>query len=307
MKLDDKLQKLGNDIGGQLAIDKMYRNFAYMTFAILFIVTFFISLANAEFDFYKILQARFWIDSLITLGGSLIIKFTFGKYGNSEGNKNKEVQLALEQIKKDNQDIEDNNLSTDLKIVVDRYNENKKLNALKAKTYEKLNKNSKSKKWKKIKCSIKIYEDLLVEKDENKKLELIEKLNENNFSLDNFKIKYDRISEASLQTGLPIENNENQKMSFNEMYELFGKQIYMTIITIVFTILLASSSILMETFNIKTIIIFLSRVLSYALNAFMGFIIAKNAVETIKLNVLKLIHTFLKRFLELMRGENNGR
>jgi len=311
VNFDEKLNKLGGDVSKQLSVDNMYRNFAYLSFTIIFIVTFFLSLANAEFDFSKIAQAQFWIDFIITLGGSLFLKYVFGKYGNFEGNKNIDVIQATKDVFSINKEINDKNLVDDLSIFVENYNENKKILASKTKVYRVLLNKPKSKYWNKVKQGILIYEkiqDAKTKKDEETIKEQYEKLDALNFTIDELEnIKYSRISLASLETGLPAQKlQDEEKMSFNEMNELFGKQIYMTIITTVFTILAAVSSVAVDSFSMKSLVIFIMRIASFAMNAFTGFVSSKNAVEVVKLNVLKTIYRFLKRFVEI-REETDGR
>lgn len=311
VNFDEKLNKLSGDVSKQLTIDNMYRNFAYLSFAIIFIVTFFLSLANAEFDFSKILQAQFWIDFIITLGGSIFLKYVFGKYGNFEGNKNIDVIQATKDVLAINKEINDKNLIDDLSLFVEDYNINKKVLASKSKVYRALLRNPKSKYWHKVKQGILVYEKIQeakMRKDELTLKEQYDKLDEMNFTIDELKkVKYSRISLASLETGLPAQKQQDEeKMSFNEMNELFGKQIYMTIITTVFTVLAAASSVAVDSFSMKALVVFVMRIASFAMNSFTGFVSAKNAVEVVKLNVLKTIYKFLKRFVEV-RGEINGR
>ena len=136
---------MGTDLGKTLALDNMYRNFAFLSFSIVVLVTFFLSLANAKFDFTKILEAQFWIDFCVTLFGSLFLKYIFGKYGNGEGHKNIEVINAMYDVNAVNKEIQAKDLTNELKIVVDKFNDEKKIKSLKNKTYQKLLRNSKSK------------------------------------------------------------------------------------------------------------------------------------------------------------------
>lgn len=305
-KFDNKLNQLSNDLGKQLSVDNLYRNSAYLSFSLLVVITFFISLASAAFDFAKILEAQFWLDFIITLGGSMFLKYVFGKYGNFEGHKFPQVKQAQKSLNDLNYQIDSQNLATDLKIYVNEFNKDTKLLALKAKTYKKLTKKPRSKKWLKIKRCILLSEEFVDASKERQK-EILVELDELNFTMEQIKIKHNKISEASLQTGLPQgSQEENEKMTFNEMKELFGKQFYLTTVTTLFTILAAASSLTVDKVSTKILVIFLLRIVSYVMNSFVGFVSSKSAVETIKLNVLRTVYLFLKRFLEIKRGDTNG-
>lgn len=300
------LKKESLDLTKQLSADNMYRNSAYALFIMLTVAAFFLSLANADFDLAKIGTAQFWIDFAMTFGGSMLLKYAFGKFGNFKGHKHPEVISAQLAVNEDNKLLEKFRLVDTLHEYVENTNKEKKLKKIKEKAWRicfnksKFRTKKNLKKWENIKDCLNIVEIIEKETDETVIEDLKKLLYARNFDLDLYKVKYNAINVATLKTGSPINNeSDDENLTFNEMYELFGKQIIVNILTLIFTIVLASLSVVMDGFSLKAVFTFVARIGTFSMNAYMGFSIGKSSVETGKLNVLNSIHKFLTRFIEI--------
>lgn len=296
------LSSLSDDIAKLTKADSTYKVSAWLLYTILAIVAFLISLGNAEFDFTKLGTAQFWIDFSFTFGGGMLLKYAFGKWGDFEGHKNELVKGAIKDITKDHIDIKEKNLLSDLDEYIDYRNKKKKLAKIKEKTYIKLRKNDKSKKWLSIKECVLIQEALMTTEDPEKIKQYTEELDERNFDLDTYPIKFNKIRKDTLQTGFSDGAEENDDtLTYSEMFNLFGKNIALTIVSVVITFILAITSVLMSDLSWAAVFIFFTRVTTFSMNAYLGFSIGKTGVEKIKLNILKKIHQFLSRFIEVFK------
>lgn len=307
LKNNAQLNNDGLSLSKQLSSDYLYRNLAYALFVIFFIAAFFISLASANFDFTKILQAQFWIDFTITFGGGMILKWAFGKYGNYEGHKNKKVIEEIKSIEQTNLVIKEKGLLSLLSMYVHFNNSVRKLKAIKNKIFTKINGSfgRGKKKWLKQKEAVLIAEKYIMAEDNTEEKERLKaELDERNFDIDAYKIRYPFINESTLKTGFSGKEDEDEKMDFNEYYELFGKNSLVTILSILISVLLAVSTIVVEEITLKTFFVFFTRVALYGVNSYIGFSIAKSAVETVKLNILTTINRFLNTFLEENKNKN---
>ena len=307
LKNNAQLNNDGLSLSKQLSSDYLYRNLAYALFVIFFIAAFFISLASANFDLTKILQAQFWIDFTITFGGGMILKWAFGKYGNYEGHKNKKVIEEIKSIEQTNLVIKEKGLLSLLSLYVHFNNSLRKLRAIKNKIFTKINGSfgRGKKKWLKQKEAVLIAEKYIMAEDNTEEKERLKaELDERNFDIDAYKIRYPFINESTLKTGFSGKEDEDEKMDFNEYYELFGKNSLVTILSILISVLLAVSTIVVEEITLKTFFVFFTRVALYGVNSYIGFSIAKSAVETVKLNILTTINRFLNTFLEENKNKN---
>jgi hypothetical protein len=296
------LSSLSDEIAKLTRADSTYKVSAWLLYTILAIVAFLISLGNAEFDFTKLGTAQFWIDFSFTFGGGMLLKYAFGKWGDFEGHKNELVKGAIKDITQDHIDIKEKSLLEDLDEYINYRNKKKKLAKLKEKTYIKLRKNDKNKKWLNIKECILIQEALMATEDPEKIKQYTKELDERNFNLDTYPIKYNKIRKDTLQTGFSDGAEENDDtLTYSEMFNLFGKNIALTIVSVIITFILAITSVLMSDLSWAAVFIFFTRVTTFSMNAYLGFSIGKTGVEKIKLNILKKIHQFLSRFIEVFK------
>jgi hypothetical protein len=302
------LSGLSDDIAKLTKADSTYKVSAWLLYAILAIVAFLISLGNAKFDFAKILQAQFWIDFSFTFGGGMLLKYAFGKWGDFEGHKHERVKQAIQNITDDHVDIKNKKLLQNLDEYIDYKNKKKKLAKIKEKTYIKLRKNDKNKKWLSIKECIIIQEALLNTEDKAKIEEYTKELNDKNFDLDTFPIKYNKIRRDTLQTGFSDgSDNDDDTLTYSEMFNLFGKNIILTTLSVVITFILAVTSVLMSDLSWSALFIFFTRIATFTMNSYLGFSIGKSGVEKIKLNILMKIHKFLSTFIEVYRPQSEVR
>ena len=304
--MDDKrLENAALGLKNAIQAENAYKNTAILTYGILIIIAFFVSLGSADFDFSKILKAQFWIDFMMTFGGGMLLKYAFGRWGDWSGHKNESVVKTIAQINADHAKIEEKGLLEDYKEYIDTYDKKRKLAALKNKTFKKLRRRVHSKKWKVIKESIIIYENILYDKikDKEKLKENLDKLNENNFDIDSFKIKYNKIRKDTLETGFANPGNDDEKMTYSEVFQLFGRNIAMTLLSVTLTFVLAVTHIFLEDISLVVLAAFVQRVGVYSMNAYLGFATSKSGVEKVKLNVLKNIHKFLSTFIEIKTKE----
>lgn len=297
------LGKVSDELGSLLKAENSYKVSSWFLYALLTIVSFLISLGNAKFDFAKILEAQFWIDFLFTFFGGMLLKYAFGKWGDFEGHKNKVVISAIKDINNDHIEIKEKELLEELDAHIDYKNNRKKLSKIREKTYIKLRKKPKSKKWKKIKECIITQELLLNAKTDEEKDRYSKELDELNFDLETYPIKYNKIRKDTLQTGFSDKGTENdESLSYSEMFELFGKNIALTVFSVIITFILAVTSVLTNSITGAAIFVFATRMATFTMNAYLGFSIGKTGVEKIKLTILKKIHKFLATFIEVATG-----
>lgn len=285
-----------------LKAEKAYKNFSIFLFTIFVVISFFISLGSSKFDFNRILQAQFWIDFSITFGGGMILKGAFGKWGDYEGHKNTQVITAIDNVNKANQEIKEKNLVNKFLSWVGDVNRRRKIKAMKTKVFKKMHAwfTIRTKKhWRKMKDIVLTAELLESTKDDLKRTEYKKMLDEYGFDIDSYKIKYPVLRESALQSGFSSPSDSDAKLSYSEMYQLFGKNFLMTLFSFFLTVLLAITSVFLDDISLATVYIFGSRVLSFAMNAYTGFSVGKSGVEKIKLSILQTIHRLLSSFLEV--------
>lgn len=301
-KTSMSLGNISNDIAKLTKADNTYKVSAWLLYTILAIVAFLISLGDAQFDFTKLGTAQFWIDFSFTFGGGMLLKYAFGKWGDFTGHKHPQVVSAIAELNQDHIDIKSKNLLNDLDEYIEYRNKKKKLAKIKEKAYIKLRKNDKSKKWLNIKECVLIQESILASNDEQRKLELQKELDERNFDLETYPIKYNKIRKDTLQTGFSDGAEENDDtLTYSEMFNLFGKNIALTIVSVVITFVLAVTSVLMSDLSWAAVFIFFTRITTFSMNSYLGYSIGKTGVEKIKLNILKKIHQFLSTFIEIYK------
>lgn len=290
------------DIAAQLNVDKTYRNIAAISSVILVIAVFFISLATASFDWTALARAQFWIDFSITFIGAMFMKYIWGLSGNYEGNNNTKVITALEEVEQANKVVENNGLLTELEDEVALINNSNKLKDLRKRTFLWLSWFPKSERLKLRKKGIILYEEYLKTKDIQRKEAITNELNELGWNLESFKTKVVELKVEHLQMGFANGGTTaSEQYSYNFMYQIFGKQLWANIISMVFTALIAVVSLVSNEVTLATVSLFATRVFVYAINGFFGYTIAKNAVETLRYTVLKNISRFLKTFVEKMK------
>jgi len=295
------LQQLQKSVTDAVNMENRHKTISTMILFFMVLLAFSVAFANAQFNVHAILTAKFWVDFLLTSGGGLFLKWVFGRSGMIEGHKHPDVIEALRAVYVVNNRIKDERLSTALKEFIDKSNDINKTKAYKKKIGFKLRRIITFRKrfWNKEKENIRLQEKVLYETaSENE----IQKLYDNNFFLDVIKVKYSPIKEEVLITGEDSGGGaEDHSMNFNGTYEIFGKNIIVTMITISLSFFLAMIETQGLEFNIGILITFVMRVAIYILNAYLGYSIGKTAVEKIKLNKLSKINGFLSRFLEISR------
>jgi hypothetical protein len=300
---DVKEAVAGFDLARQLTMDKAYRNVAVVSSVILIIAVFFISLASANFDWNALNRAQFWIDFTITFFGAIYMKYIWGVNGNYEGNNNPKVMDALLEVEAVNKNIEDNNLLEALEKEVDYINKSNKIKSLRKRTFYWLSWFPKNTKLKVRKQGIILFEEYLKTKDETRQEEILNKLDDLGFNLDSYKTDAPLLKVEYLQMGFANGGSTvYEQYSYNATQQLFGKQVWTTIMSFVFTALIAVVSLVSNEITLATISLFATRVFIYSINGFFGFTTGKQAVETVRYTVLKNISRFLKTFIEKMKG-----
>jgi hypothetical protein len=311
-KTENKTIKLANDVkeavagfdlARQLTMDKAYRNVAIVSSVILIVAVFFISLASANFDWNALNRAQFWIDFVITFFGAIYMKYIWGVNGNYEGNNNPKVIDALLEVEQTNKLLEDNNLLEALEAEVDHINKSNKIKDLRKRTFYWLTWFPKNTKLKVRKQGIILFEEYLKTKDETRKEEILTKLDDLGFNLDSYRTDAPLLKVEYLQMGFANGGSTvYEQYSYNATQQLFGKQVWTTIMSFVFTTLIAVVSLVSNEITLATISLFATRVFIYSINGFFGFTTGKQAVETVRYTVLKNISRFLKTFIEKMKG-----
>ena len=293
----------GLDLARQLTIDKTYRNIAIVSSVILIVAVFFISLASANFDWSALAKAQFWIDFSITFIGSMYMKYIWGVNGNYEGNNNPKVIEALTEVEQANKVVEDNKLLESLELEVDYINKSNKIKDLRKRTFYWLTWFPKSTKLKVRKQGIILFEEYLKTKDVTRQEEILVELDKLGFNLDSYKTNAPLLKVEYLQMGFANGGSSAyEQYSYNATQQLFGKQVWTTLTSLVFTILIAVVSLVSNDITLATVSLFATRVFVYAINGFFGFTTGKQSVETVRYTVLKNISRFLKTFVEKMKG-----
>jgi hypothetical protein len=289
----------GVDLARQLTMDKAYRNIAIVSSVVLVLAVFFISLASANFDWSALNRAQFWIDFSITFFGAMYMKYIWGVNGNYEGNNNPKVMDALLEVEQVNKTVEYTNLLEALEAEVDYINKSNKIKELRKQTFYWLTWFPKNAKLKVRKQGILLFEEYLKSKDET----ILTKLDDLGFNLDSFKVKAPLLKVEHLQMGFANGGSSvYEQYSYNATQQLFGKQLWTTLTSLVFTLLIAVVSLVSNDITLATVSLFATRLFIYSINGFFGFTTGKTSVETVRYTVLKNISRFLKTFIERMKG-----
>ena len=293
----------GVDLARQFTIDKTYRNLAVVSSIILIVAVFFISLASANFDWNALNRAQFWIDFTITFFGAMYMKYIWGVNGNYEGNNNPKVMDALLEVEAVNKNIEDEKLLEALEAEVEHINKSNKIKELRKQTFYWLTWFPKNAKLKTRKQGILLFEEYLKSKDKTRQEEILNKLDDLGFNLDSFKVKAPLLKVEYLQMGFANGGSSvYEQYSYNATQQLFGKQVWTTVASLIFTALIAVVSLVGQEITLATLSLFFTRVFLYSINGFFGFSTGKTSVETVRYTVLKNISRFLKTFIERMKG-----
>lgn len=293
----------GLDLARQLDIDKTYRNIAIISSVVLIVAVFFISLASANFDWSSLARAQFWIDFSITFLGAMYMKYIWGVNGNYEGNNNPKVIEALTEVEQANKIVEDAKLLEALAAEVDYINKSNKIKDLRKRTFYWLTWFPKSETLKARKKGIILFEEYLKTKDATRQEEILIELDSLGFNLDSYKTKAPLLKVEYLQMGFANGGSSvYEQYSYNATQQLFGKQIWTTLTSLVFTVLIAVVSLVSNDITLATVSLFATRVFVYSINGFFGFTTGKQSVETVRYTVLKNISRFLKTFVEKMKG-----
>lgn len=303
-QLGKNLEKANNDVASVLRAENSYKSTAWFIYVVMVIVAFFISLGNSSFDWSKIAEAQFWIDFCVTFFGGMLIKFAWGKWGDAEGHRHPAVIEASKEVHDDNKRIEELGLLGLFDDYLELTNNKRKLKAIKKKTYLKLNRRglfTSKKYWTNVKSCVLKTEILLETTNTDKMKEIKDELDDLNFDLETFNVKYPIIKKDTLQTGYSSPSEDDEKMSYSEYHQLFGRNIYITLISFIITILLAVTTVVIDDVSGKTLFVFMTRFAVFSMNAYVGFSVGKSGVEKIKLNILKKIHKFLGAFLEVYK------
>lgn len=297
------------DLAKALTGEGLYQTTAIATYIIFAIIAFFISLGSAKFEWSKILEAQFWIDFTLTFGGSMFLKWVFGKWGMAVGMRHPNYVLASEKVEGINKEIIAKGLKGKLSEYRQKINTRRKINAIKRKVYRKLNRSGLNifailtkKFWLKRKEAILLTDKML--STENGSEEIAKKLEELNFDIDAYKIKYPEIKESALNAGYSTGDGNEEKMSFSEWYELFGKSSLLSVVSLLLGLLLAVASLTADQLSWVTFVVFISRMGSFTINSVFGFISGRKAIEHVKYNILLLIHSFLATFIETCIKDN---
>ena len=308
MKNARLLDRQLGDITKALDVDHRQRTVSIAVLVFMVFAAFFISLADASFDWKAIGTAKFWIDFTLTFGGGQFLKYVWGKLGIYEGHQDPAVKEEMLTLSINNKTIKNNGLVTRLKDFIKRANTERKYKAFRDKVYKEALRRPKSAFWIYQKETIRIYERYEKEPTD----ELKRELEDRNFDIDTLsvykysffgliphKLKYSKINDGSIGTGYEdTDSDDGESLEFNEMYQLYGKNAMFTAATTGLSFLVSIVGFSSQEFSMAVFVTFVSRVFVYVLNSYVGYTTGKTAVEMIKLNVLKRINNFLATFLE---------
>lgn len=312
MKNARLLDKQLGDITRALDVDHRQKTVSIAVLVFMIFAAFFISLADADFNWRAIGTAKFWIDFTLTFGGGQFLKYVWGKLGFYEGHQDPAVKEEMLALSINNKTIKNNGLVTRLKEFISETNLSRKYKAFRDKVYKEALRKPKSRFWSDQKETIRIYERMVKETDPEMKDVLKRELEDRNFDLESLevykfsffglipkKLKYSKINDGAIGTGYEdTDRGDDDSMEFNEMYQLYGKNAMFTAATTGLSFLLSIVGFSAQEFSMAVFVTFVSRVFVYVLNSYVGYTTGKSAVEMIKLNVLKRINNFLATFLE---------
>lgn len=309
---DANLIKQTGDISKAFDVDNRQRTVSIGVLVFMIFAAFFISLADASWDWRAIGTAKFWVDFTITFGGGQFLKYVWGKFGFFEGYKNEEVKEQMTVLSLNNKSIIEKGLVSKLKDFIADTNDLRKFKAFRDKVYKEALRRPKSKYWQEQKETIRIQEQLFKETDPEKQEELQRELEDRNFDLSTLeiykfslfgaiprKLKYSKIKEGAIGTGYEdTDKDDEDSMEFSEMYQLYGKNAMFTIATTGISFLVSLVGFSAQDMSMAVWATFLSRIFVYILNSYVGFSIGLSSIETVKLNILKRINNFLATFIE---------
>ena len=313
LKLNEKLNKQSIDMVRAFDMDNRQRTISLLAYVFMLFLAFFLSLANADFNFRAIGTARFWLDFIITFGGSQFLKYVWGKFGITEGYKDKKVIELLTSVSIANKDIKNKNLVTSLKNYIEYVNLQRKFKVYKDLVYKHALRYPNKREWQQAKEYIRMQENYfkLEATDPEGAERVMSELEDLNFSLQALeythywffgyipvKLKYKAINESTLKTGYEDVNIDEDDFEFSEMYELFGKNSIITITTSAMSFLLAMMSISSQDLSLAIFFVFLTRIALYTINSYIGYNTGKEAIEKTKSKQLSKIDNFLATFLE---------
>jgi hypothetical protein len=313
LKLNEKLAKQSIDMVKAFDVDNRQRTISLLAYAFMLFLAFFLSLANAEFNFRAIFTARFWLDFIITFGGSQFLKYVWGKYGITEGYKDKKVIELLTSVSVANKEIKNKDLVTNLKNYIEYVNLQRKFKVYKDLVYKHALRYPKKTEWQQAKEYIRLQELYfkLEGKDPEGAERVMSELEDLNFNLQALeythywlfglvpiKLRYKAINESTLKTGYEDVNIDEDDFEFSEMYELFGKNSIITVTTSAMSFLLAMMSISSQDLSLAIFFVFLTRIALYTVNSYIGYNTGKEAIEKTKSKQLSKIDNFLATFLE---------
>jgi len=290
------------DLAKALTGEGLYQTTAIATYVIFAIIAFFISLGSAKFEWTKILEAQFWIDFTLTFGGSMFLKWVYGKWGMAVGMRHPHYVFASEKVEAINKEIVSKGLKGKLNEYRQKINTKRKINAVKRKVYRKLNRGGLNpfawitkKFWLKKKEAI-LLTDKLYSSEPSEAITA--RLEELNFDIDAYRVRYPEIKESALNAGYSTGDGNEERMSFSEWYELFGKSSLLSAVSLLLGVLLAIASLTADQLSWVTVVVFISRMGSFTINSVFGFISGRKAIEHVKYNILLLIYSFLATFIE---------
>ena len=313
LKLNEKLNKQTADMVRAFDVDNRQRTVSLLAYGFMIFLAFFLSLANADFDFRAIGTARFWLDFLITFGGSQFLKYVWGKYGITEGYKDPRVIELLASVNNSNKEIKNRDLITSLKDYIEYVNLQRKYRVYKDLVYKHALRYPSNPQWQQAKEYIRLQElyfklettnpdeaerVMREMEDLNFNLQALEYTHYWFFGLIPVKLKYKSINESTLKTGYEDVNLDEDDFEFSEMYELFGKNSIITVTTSAMSFLLAMMSISSQDLSLAVFFVFLTRIALYTVNSYIGYNTGKEAIEKTKSKQLSKIDNFLATFLE---------
>jgi hypothetical protein len=286
LKLNEKLNKQSIDMVRAFDMDNRQRTISLLAYVFMLFLAFFLSLANADFNFRAIGTARFWLDFIITFGGSQFLKYVWGKFGITEGYKDKKVIELLTSVSIANKDIKNKNLVTSLKNYIEYINLQRKFKVYKDLVYKHALRYPNKQEWQTAKEYIRMQENYfkLETTDPEGAERVMSEMEDLNFSLQALeythywffgyipvKLKYKAINESTLKTGYEDVNIDEDDFEFSEMYELFGKNSIITITTSAMSFLLAMMSISSQDLSLAIFFVFLTRIALYTINSYIGY------------------------------------
>lgn len=282
------------DIGKALVNpDNTYKWLAWMTLVLGYISAFLALGVAIGFNWDNLLTGQFWVDFGTTTLFSYVINWVFSKLGVIMEMATPEYQAMAKRVEVKNKELRDKGLQSEFSTKVNDVNMRIKLDAIRKQVYHKVQKYRHFKRWDKRLEGVLLWE-LFFEKGDKETHDKANAL----LNLKAYRIKFDAINVNALNSGFANSRSNGLTLVYNEAYELFWKNSFMKIFSIVMGVMLGVIQTGDVAITRGMFLILMFRIVTYSYNAFFGLINGRSAVKNSKTTVLRNVEQFISTAIE---------